>query len=115
MKKELCVKLVIYKDCTKMHGQQNMIKKVKHSKKVEPLDTVDWHPWKSETSSDLPFPTKYFPAPFFLPTKYTHKYSAMQPISTVEITGYLLPMLACSQLRSKADLHKSRGRGEDGI
>jgi hypothetical protein len=23
-KKELCVKLVIYKDCTEMHGQQNI-------------------------------------------------------------------------------------------
>jgi hypothetical protein len=24
MKKELCVRLVIYKDCTEMHGQQNI-------------------------------------------------------------------------------------------
>jgi len=24
MKKELCVKLVIYKDCTEMHGQENV-------------------------------------------------------------------------------------------
>jgi hypothetical protein len=67
MKKELCVKLVIYKDCTEMHGQQNMKVKVKHSKKGEPLDTVYWHFWQSETSSDLPFPTKYFPAPFIFP------------------------------------------------
>jgi len=27
MKKELCVQLVIYKDCTEMHGQQNIRKK----------------------------------------------------------------------------------------